>query len=144
MPAPRPKPIDVLAAVAIPVVLTSLVNGALVLIFQALIYTPDVFHPWRPIGFGSLGIVIAVLAWLLVRHLLPRPRSIMRWLIPIAVLLSFIPDVLLLADPADRERNTVPVIAILMSMHVIVAVITVPFFRRFLPLPEDRPAQVIS
>lgn len=64
----------------------------------------------------------------------------MRWLIPVAVLLSFIPDVLLLADPADRTRITVPVVLILMSMHVIVAAIAVPCFQKFLPLPQDRVA----
>lgn len=62
MPVPRPKPVDVLAAAGIPIVLAAVVNTAVVLLFQALIYTPDVFHPWRPIGFGSLGIAIAVVA----------------------------------------------------------------------------------
>lgn len=142
MSAPRPRPVDVLAAAGIPIVLAAVVNTALVLSFQLLIYSPDVFHPGRPIGFGSLGIAIAVVAWLVVRHFLPKPRAVMRWLVPVAVLASFIPDIALLVNPADRERVTVPVIVILMSMHVIVAAIAVPFFQKYLPLPQDRSAKV--
>lgn len=138
MAAPRPKPTQVLAAVVIPIVLACVVNTLIVLLVRALIYTPEVFNPFRPAGFTAIGVVVAVASWLLVRHFLPRPRVVMRWLIPIAVLLSFIPDVVVLLDPADRERITVPVVLVLMSMHVLVALIAVPVFRRFLPLPPDR------
>ena len=53
----------------------------------------------------------------------------LRWLVPLVVVLSFVPDLLLL-----QYGLSVLLVVGLMLMHVVCAVVAVPAFRRVLPV----------
>ena len=53
----------------------------------------------------------------------------LRWLVPLVVVLSFVPDLLLL-----QYGLSVLLVVGLMVMHVVCAVVAVPAFRRVLPV----------
>jgi hypothetical protein len=84
--------------------------------------------------YGSLtvvGVLVGTAGWALVRRSARRPRAVLRWLVPVVVVLSFGADLGLIA------AGTSPLNAVgLMLMHVVVAVTTVLALARVLPLPR--------
>ncbi|MBP2328116.1 hypothetical protein JOF56_008501 [Kibdelosporangium banguiense] len=89
----------------------------------------------QPIEYAPLtvaGILLGTLGWYVIRRTARKPRAVLRVLVPLAVLLSFGPDLGILAAGASFVNSLA-----LMAMHVIVAVITVPVLARVLPLPAD-------
>lgn len=96
----------------------------------------DQFKPLTIGAFGPLsvvGVFAGALGWALVRRLARRPAAVLRRLVPVVVVLSFIPDTLLLVGDGQAGTSTLGVVA-LMLMHVAVATVAVPVFRRVLPV----------
>lgn len=94
------------------------------------------FAPLVPYVFGTFavgGVLAGHLGWRLVRGLVPRPRAVLRVLVPVAVLLSLIPDVVLLLTGFIPGTTTTGVVA-LMLMHPIVATIAVAVSQRLAPV----------
>lgn len=89
---------------------------------------PAAFVPW---SFG--GVAIATLGWLAVRRWAARPADLLRVLVPVALLLSLAPDLLLLVVPLEPYAS-LPGVVGLMVMHVVVASVTVSALVRVLPL----------
>ncbi|MFC0546429.1 DUF6069 family protein [Kutzneria chonburiensis] len=84
-------------------------------------------------AYGSLtiiGVLAGTLGWALVRKHAARARATLRTLVPLVLVLSFIPDVLLLVTGTADGVN----FAALVVMHVVVAAVTVTTASRVLPL----------
>ncbi|RDI34835.1 DUF6069 family protein [Lentzea flaviverrucosa] len=77
-----------------------------------------------------IGVLLGTLGWYLVRRSARDPRRVLRVLVPVVVVLSWIPDLGILAGGA-AVANSVALIA----MHTVVAAATVPVLSRVLPLP---------
>lgn len=103
------------------VVLSVVVN---LVVLQAVLI-PDLVQQFEPLNvapvalFSGLGAVGATVAYAVIDRLSETPDRTFVVAAVVVLLLSFVPDVLLLqADPAA----TVPAVAVLMVMHVVVAV----------------------
>lgn len=77
-----------------------------------------------------IGVLLGTLGWYLVRRSARDPRRVLRVLVPVVVVLSWIPDLGILAGGA-AVANSVALIV----MHTVVAAATVPVLSRVLPLP---------
>ncbi|MET9224387.1 DUF6069 family protein [Lentzea sp. NPDC003310] len=76
-----------------------------------------------------LGILLGTLGWYLVRRFARDPRKVLRVLVPAVVVVSWIPDLGILAGGAAPVNSIA-----LILMHTIVAAATVPVLSRVLPL----------
>ena len=76
-------------------------------------------------AFTAVGVIAGWIGWQIVRRRSARPRGVLTVLVPAAVLLSFIPDVALLALKFIPDSSATAVVA-LMVMHVVVAAFAVP------------------
>lgn len=99
------------------------------------------FHPFTfsgLIGPTVLGLVVAVVVWELVRRHAGDPVAVMRRLVPIVIVLSWVPDIALGAthrEAASQVAHTTwGEVAALMVMHLFVAAIGLALFSRLLPL----------
>lgn len=88
--------------------------------------------------FAGLGSAAAVIGWNAVRGRTSNPRALLTRLVPLLLLLSFVPDVLLGVSTA-RDTGLAPVLT-LAAMHVTTVVITVAVCLRALPLPRTSAA----
>lgn len=77
-----------------------------------------------------VGVLVGTIGWAAVRRYAANARSVLRTLVPVAVVLSFIPDFGLLASGMADVVNMVG----LLVMHVVVAAVTVTAVSRVLPL----------
>ena len=75
------------------------------------------------------GVLAGALGWALIRTLAANPAAVLRVLVPVVVIVSFLPDLWLLT----LGLSAVLVVG-LMVMHVVVAVPTVLVLRRVLPV----------
>jgi hypothetical protein len=94
------------------------------------------FPPLAPYVFGPfavLGVLVAHLGWRLVRRFVPRPGRVLRILVPVAVLLSLTPDVILLLTGFIPGTTPTAVVG-LMLMHPIVATVAVGVSQRIAPV----------
>ncbi len=88
--------------------------------------TPPAF-----VSLTVIGVLAGAIGWRLITRRSTRPAALLRRLVPVVLILSFIPDVLLLASGAPGA-DLAGVLA-LMAMHVAIVAIAVPLFRRFMP-----------
>ncbi|MEV6716603.1 DUF6069 family protein [Lentzea sp. NPDC051208] len=77
-----------------------------------------------------IGVLLGTLGWYLVRRFARDPRRVLRVLVPVVVVLSWIPDLGILAGGASVVNSVA-----LIAMHTVVAAATVPVLARVLPLP---------
>ncbi|MFD4507592.1 DUF6069 family protein [Streptomyces sp. NPDC058457] len=94
------------------------------------------FQPLHLTAYAPLtvfGVLVGAAAWAIVRARSARPAGLLRTLVPVVVLVSLVPDVLVGASDSKPGTSWGAVIA-LMVMHFVVAAVAVPAFRRFLPL----------
>ncbi|MET9631626.1 DUF6069 family protein [Lentzea sp. NPDC006480] len=75
-----------------------------------------------------IGILLGTLGWYLVRRSARDPRRVLRVLVPVVVVVSWIPDLGILAAGAGVVNSLA-----LMAMHTVVAALTVPVLSRVLP-----------
>jgi hypothetical protein len=78
-----------------------------------------------------VGVLVGTAGWVLVRRFARRPRAALRVLVPVAFVLSLVPDLALLAG-----GTSVANVAGLMLMHVVLVGVLVPVLARVLPLPR--------
>jgi uncharacterized protein DUF6069 len=131
--------------IALPTALVASVVASLIveLIIAAIAHGAGAYSDFQPLTFGGLigptvlGLLTAVVVWELVRRRAGDPVAVMRRLVPIVVVLSWVPDVALGAT--HREAHTTwGEVAALMVMHLFVAAIGVGLFSQLLPL-RSRP-----
>lgn len=89
---------------------------------------PAVYLP-----FAIVGLVAGYVGWRIVRSRAAHPGRVLRVLIPVVLVLSLIPDVVLLVTGFIPGTTTTGVIA-LMLMHVLVAAIGIPLYQRIAPV----------
>lgn len=77
----------------------------------------------------ALGVLAGSAGWAGVRRFATRPRAVLRVLVPVVVVLSFVPGVVLLAA-GNSPLNVVG----LWVMHLVVTAVTVTLAARVLPL----------
>lgn len=72
--------------------------------------------------------VAGAVGWALVRKVSKDPEALVRWLVPVLVVVSFVPDFLLFGDGGAVG------VAALLLMHVAVAAAAVFTYRKVMPL----------
>ncbi|MEU4162621.1 DUF6069 family protein [Actinoplanes sp. NPDC026670] len=96
---------------------------------------PDEFQQLTLAVYGPLtviGALIAAVAWRLIVNRSRNAAGVLRILVPVVLVLSLIPDVLLLSSKSQPGTTTGGVIALIL-MHFGVAVAAVPAFQRLMP-----------
>lgn len=84
----------------------------------------------------GVGILAGTVGWAVIRRYATHAQAMLRILVPVVVVLSFIPDLGLLVSGAADAIN----VAGLLVMHVVVATVTVATVSRTLPLVDYRRA----
>ncbi len=123
------------AAAAIGAVGSLVVNSVIALLAKAIFDIPDEFQPLTLPVYGFLtvvGAIIGAVVWHLVVARSRNASGVLRVLVPTIVVLSLIPDVMLLVSESQPGTTTAGVVA-LMLMHFGVAAAAVPAYRRFIP-----------
>jgi hypothetical protein len=87
----------------------------------------------EPVVASIFGVLIGAAGWAFLRRFTSSPAAVLRVVVPVAVALSWIPNLLLLGDGV-----TVVNVVTLMAMHVVVAVALVPVLLRVLPVAAPR------
>jgi hypothetical protein len=132
--------------IALPIALVASVVTSLIveLIIAAIARGAGAYSDFQPLTFRGLigptvaGLLIAVVVWELVRRRAGNPVAVMRRLVPIVIVLSWVPDVVLgathRAGASHVAHTTWGEVAALMVMHLFVAAIGLGLFSRLLPL----------
>ncbi|MGI5129606.1 DUF6069 family protein [Pseudonocardia sp. CA-107938] len=114
-------------------VISGVVNTLISLGAQALGADAGLVMGLQPVTFlvfTLIGALLGGLGWHLVRRRAADPARTLRWLVPAVVAVSLVPDLLVAVS-----FSAVGGIA-LGLMHLVVAGVAVPTYRRFLPLPR--------
>jgi hypothetical protein len=112
----------------------ALIGNALIALLVSALRPGGVEKGLTFVEFGPMtvaGVLVGTAGWALVRRTARRPRALLRWLVPVVVVLTFGADLALLAG-GTALLNAVG----LMLMHVVVAITTVVALTRVLPLPR--------
>jgi hypothetical protein len=134
--------------IALPAALVASVVASLI-VELVIAHGAGAYSDFQPLTLGGLigptvlGLLTAVVVWELVRRRAGDPVAVMRRLVPIVVVLSWVPDVVLGATHREATtqvaHTTWGEVAALMVMHLFVAAIGLGMFSWLLPL-RRRPA----
>ena len=116
-------------------VVAAVLNVAISAIARGAFGAGDDFAPLTPgpiVMWSIVGALIGAVGWRLIVNKKPDSRALLRKLVPAVLVLSFLPDVALLASNSMAGQTTAGVIA-LMVMHVITAAVVVTAYRRVMP-----------
>ena len=83
--------------------------------------------------FTTVGVLVGYLGWRIVRRSVPRPARVLRVLVPVVLVLSWIPDVLLAALQFIPGTTLTGALA-LGLMHAVVVAVAVPVYARIAPV----------
>jgi hypothetical protein len=122
--------LTLVAAVAVAIV------AAEIIALAAIAAGATAFPPLMPFVFGpfaAIGVLAGYAGWRIVRRLTAQPRRVLRVLVPVVLLLSFVPDVVLLTTGFIPGTTTTGAVA-LMLMHLTVAGVVVPVSQRLAPV----------
>ena len=120
--------------VAAPVALvaTSLIAVAA----RGLLDAPPSFQPLTPAAYGTwtvIGTLAGAIGWRLLAARRAGAGRLLTRLVPVVLAVSLIPDLALLANQNAVPGTTTAAVLALMLMHLAVAAIAVPAYRRFMP-----------
>ncbi|MCX5247462.1 DUF6069 family protein [Streptomyces sp. NBC_00201] len=135
LPAPRSRSLTVVAGLLAAAVVAVLGNVVVAFLAHAAGASED-FDPLHLPAYAPLtvfGVVLGAIGWAVVRRVAKNPAGLLRWLVPVLVVVSFAPDLSLLGGGTPGSGPLA--VAALMVMHVVVAVVAVVAYRRVLPLP---------
>lgn len=90
--------------------------------------TPPVY-----LAFTVVGVVVGYLGWRLVRSRAGRPARVLRVLVPVVLVLSWIPDVILAIAQFIPGTSLTGALA-LGLMHAVVVAVAVPVYARIAPV----------
>ena len=94
------------------------------------------FSPLLPPVYGVfsvLGVVAAYFGWNIVRRRAKNPAATLRVLVPLLVVLSYVPDVILLVTGFIPGSSLTAVVALAL-MHLVVVGVAVPVAQRLSPV----------
>ncbi|MES1170690.1 MAG: hypothetical protein ABUL47_08385 [Leifsonia sp.] len=100
----------------------------------------DGFTPLRPalyLPFVAVGVIATVIGWRIIRARAKNPAAVLRVLVPTVLLLSFVPDAILIATRFIPGTTLIGGLS-LSVMHVIVAAVAVPLAQRIAPVGARR------
>lgn len=117
--------IVLVAATALAVALNAIVAAIAVAAGAPASYGPLTFPAYTLMTV--VGMVAGWIGWSVVTRRARDPRRVLGWLVPLVAVLSFVPDVLLLALGFIPGTTTTAVVA-LMAMHIVVLAVAVPAF----------------
>lgn len=112
------------------------VNSVIALAARGLFDASDEFMPLKPPVYGLftvIGAVIGAVGWHLIVGRARDAAGVLRVLVPTVLVLSLIPDVLLLVNRDAQPGITTAGVVALMLMHFGVAAAAVPAYLRFIP-----------
>jgi len=111
------------------------INALIAWVFRGLLDVPAQFQPLTLPAYGTftvIGAVLGAIGWHLIATRSRRATRLLTWLVPTFLVLSLIPDVLLLTGDSQPGTTTAGVVALVL-MHFGVAAAAVPAYRRFIP-----------
>jgi Family of unknown function (DUF6069) len=111
------------------------INTVVATLARTLFDIPSEFQQLTLPVYGFLtvvGAIVGAIGWHLIATRSRNAAGLLRVLVPTVLVLSLIPDVLLLVSGSQPGTTTAGVVA-LMLMHVGVAVAAVPAYRAFIP-----------
>ena len=111
------------------------INSLIAWVGRSALDVPEEFkqlHASTYLPLTILGAVLGAVGWHLIATRKANATTVLARLVPIVLVLSIIPDFLLLASDSQPGTTTAGVVA-LIAMHVGVAVAAVPAYRRFIP-----------
>lgn len=111
------------------------INTVIATLARALFDIPSEFQQLTLPVYGFLtvvGAIVGAIGWHLIATRSRNASGVLRVLVPTVLVLSLIPDVLLLVSGSQPGTTTAGVVA-LMLMHFGVAAAAVPAYRRFIP-----------
>ena len=120
---------------AIAGVAAAVVNVAISAVARGPFDAGDDFAPLTPgpiVMWTVLGAVLGAAGWRLFVNRSARSRALLTKLVPTVLVLSFLPDLALLATDTMPGQTTAGVLA-LMVMHVATAAVVVTAYRRAMP-----------
>lgn len=100
-------------------------------------FTP--LHPATFIPLTVVGLIAGAVGWSVIRARATRPGSVLRKTVPAVVVVSFVPDIAVLASGQMTGVSAGAVFA-LMCMHLMVAAAAIPAYARALPVHDRSPA----
>ena len=127
------------AAVSLAIFTTGVAGVLASTVIAAIAHGAGVSHAFLPLHFATFTVLIVfaaiagALGWQLVRSRATNPSRLLARLVPLVLLLSFIPDVLIGITKAEAATTWGGVVA-LMTMHVFVATAAVGSYLHFLPV----------
>lgn len=128
-PAPRTGVLRTTLLLASAVILAVLLNVLVATVAVAAGapagYGPLAFPDYA--GFTVVGVLVGWVGWRVVRRRARNPRRVLSVLVPVVAVLSFVPDVLLLAF-GFIPGTTAPAVIALMAMHVVTIGVAVPAY----------------
>lgn len=137
--AHRPSARDTVGALALAVLVAAagagLATTVIALIARAAGASDD-FLPLSPSAYlplTVLGVLAGAVGWQIVRRRAKDPAALLRWLAPTVVAVSLIPDIAVGFSDSYPGVSWGGVAALIL-MHLAVAAVAVPVYRRFLPL----------
>jgi hypothetical protein len=116
-------------------VVAAAVNLAISAFARGPLDARDDFMPLTPgpiVMWTIVGALVAAVAWRRIVNTSPRSRALLRRLVPTVLVLSFVPDVALLATDGMTGQTT-PAVLSLMVMHAVTAAVVVAAYRRAMP-----------
>lgn len=116
-------------------VIAAATNIVISVIARGPLGASDDFIPLTPgpiVIWTIIGALVGAIGWRLIVNRSTHSRVLLNTLVPTVLVLSFIPDVALLATDSTPGQTTAGVVA-LMVMHVVTAVIVVLAYRKTMP-----------
>ena len=134
-PVRRFRALTVAGGLLAAAVVASLGDAVLALLARAGGASADFMplHPTSYVPLTVIGTVLGAIGWVVVRRVATNPAGLLRWLVPVAVVVSFVPDLAILGGGTPGSGPLA--VVTLMLMHVVVAAVAVFAYRRVLPLP---------
>ena len=111
------------------------INSVIATLARTLFDIPSEFQQLTLPVYGFLtvvGAIVGAIGWHLVATRSRNAAGVLRVLVPTVLVLSLIPDLILLVTGSQPGTTTAGVVA-LMLMHFAVAAAAVPAYRRFIP-----------
>ena len=111
------------------------INSVIATLARTLFDIPSEFQQLTLPVYGFLtvvGAIVGAIGWHLVATRSRNAAGVLRVLVPTVLVLSLIPDLILLVTGSQPGTTTAGVVA-LMLMHFGVAAAAVPAYRRFIP-----------
>ncbi|MEV6712847.1 DUF6069 family protein [Lentzea sp. NPDC051208] len=136
-PAVRSKPgrAAVAGLLLAGIVVASIANALIAFAARAAGASSE-FQPLQPgafITFTVLGLLVGAAGWAVIRRRATDPRAVLSWLVPVVLVVSFVPDLLMFVSDYTPHADTAGIIGLLV-MHVAVAAVAVATYLRALPL----------